>query len=275
MSGVRNYRMAAYLNKHPEELVDFFSKRDALEVFANIYGMLKQDVRGLAIKIASRVIVKVARRIADTGYRCGPLKPLKGYIEGGELALDASIDKIIGAPEDGLAANLVTYGRERQKRAFVMVFDRSYSMKGIKILLAGITAAAIAHHFKRDYAVVAYSKDITVLKRIDESVGPDRLVERLFGLELYGDTNTCLGLQTGLKLMDGYKVRKGLLLTDGAWNRGGSPLPAAARFDLLSVIGFPPARPSKIRRLAVSGGGRFAFVENENQIAAAIIKCLH
>lgn len=275
MSGAYHYRVASYLNNHPEELEEFFSKRDALEIFANIYGMLKQDVRGVAVKIASRLIVKVARRIADTGYRCGPLKTLNGYLEGAELALEASFEKYLDAPEKGIIDNLVSYGRERQKHAFVMILDRSYSMKGIKIVLAGITAASIAQHFKHDYAVLAFSNDVTVLKRIDETVGPDRLVERLFGLELYGDTNTCLGLKSGFNLMDGFKVRKGLLLTDGAWNRGGSPLPAAARFDMLSVIGFPPARRSKIRSLAVKSGGRFAFVENENEIAAAIMKCLH
>ena len=44
-----------------------------------------------------------------------------------------------------------------EKKAFVMMLDCSYSMKN-KIILAAITAAAIAQHFKKDYAILAFNK---------------------------------------------------------------------------------------------------------------------
>ena len=275
MSPSYHYRVAFYLNQNPDELEDFFKKRDSLEIFANIYGMLKDDVRARAVKLASRLIVKVARRIADTGYRSGALKPIPGYADGADLAMGPTMERILSSPERSVVDNLVTYGRTREKHAFVMMFDHSYSMKGMKIVLSAITAAAVARHFRTDYAVVAFSNDVTVLKGIDDDTGPDRLLERLFALELYGDTDTRLALESGLKQMRRYENKRGLLLTDGAWNRGGDPLGIAPVFDRLSVIGFPPARRQDIERLALRGKGQFSFVENEDEISAAILKCLH
>ena len=68
------YRVACHLNANPGELDLFFEKQDSLEVFSNIIGMLKQNVRSLAVKIASRLIIKIAKQIADTGCRSGKLK---------------------------------------------------------------------------------------------------------------------------------------------------------------------------------------------------------
>ena len=41
------------------------------------------------------------------------------------------------------------------------------------------------------------------------------------------------------------------------------------------VIGFPPAKREKIRQLAIKGDGNFSFVEDETEIACAILKCLN
>lgn len=254
--------------------MEFFTKRDSLEVFANIYGMLKPDIRAKAIRLASLLIVKVARRIADTGYRSGTLRPMPGFHDGCDLAIGPTMERILEAPQRGIEKNVVTYGRVMEKHAFVLMFDHSYSMKGMKVVLSAITAASIAHHFKQDFAVVAFSNDVTLLKDIEDNSGSERLLERLFDVELYGDTDTRLALEFGLKQMARYETKKGLLLTDGAWNRGEDPLGVAPKFDQLSVIGFPPARREDIARLAKRGHGQFAFVENETEISAAIIKCL-
>jgi MoxR-like ATPase len=268
------YRVACYLNANPEELDLFFEKQDSLEVFANVIGMLKKDVRALAVKIASRLIIKIAQQIADTGCRTGKLKLKNGFTDGAEIELDCSLERYTEQPELGILENLVSYIRQQEKRAFVMMFDHSYSMKGMKIILAAITAAAIAQHFRKDYGVLAFSNQITVLKGIDESTGPEEVLERLFALELSGDTDIRLALEAGLDHLAKFEEKRGLILTDGAWNRGGDPLEAAVRFDKLGVIGFPPAKREKIRQLAVKGEGDFSFVEDETEIACAILDCL-
>jgi hypothetical protein len=269
------YRVACYLNAHPDELEQFFEKRDALEVFANIFGMLKHNIRALAVKIASRLIIKIAKQISDTGCRSGPLKLVRGFTDGAEIELDSSLEKYTEEPERGILENLVSYVRHQERRAFIMMFDHSYSMKGMKIILAAITAAAIAQHFKQDYAVFAFSNQVSILKGVEDNTGPEEVLERLFALELYGDTDVRLVLETGLNHIRNFEQKTGLLLTDGAWNRGGDPLNTAARFDKLSVIGFPPAKQEIIRALAVRGDGEFSFVNDETEIACAILKCLN
>jgi MoxR-like ATPase len=269
------YRVACYLNANPDELDLFFEKQDSLEVFANVIGMLKENVRAQAVKIASRVIIKIAKQIADTGCRTGRMKLKNGFSDGAEIELDCSLERYTQQPELGILDNLVSYIRQQEKRAFVMMFDHSYSMKGMKIILAAITAAAIAQHFKKDYGVLAFSNQITVLKGIDESTGPEEVLERLFALQLSGDTDIRLALETGLDHLAKFEEKRGLILTDGAWNRGGDPLEAAVRFDKLGVIGFPPAKREKIRQLAVKGEGDFSFVEDETEIACAILDCLN
>lgn len=269
------FRVASYLNAHPDELHSFFEKADSLEVFANIFGMLKPQVRQLAMKIASRLIIKIAKQIADTGYRSGTLKLVRGFADGTEIELDRSLENYVEEPERGVLDSIVSYKRQRERKAFVVMLDHSFSMKGIKIMLAAVTAATIAQHFKRDYAILAFSNRVTVLKGINENKGPEAVLEKLFALELKGDTDVRLVLNEGLKQLDKFERKMGLILTDGAWNQGGDPLETAAAFDKLSVIGFPPAKQEKINQLALKGKGMFSFVENEMGIAGAILQCLN
>lgn len=241
---------------------------------AAVFDMLKPKARSIAVRIASRLIIKMAKQIADTGYSSGKLKLVKGWRDGAEIELDRTIENYIDQPEKGILDSLVSYAREREKNAFVIMIDHSYSMRGLKILLAAVTAATIAQHFKRDYSVVAFSNSVSVLKGIAEPVGPERVLEKLFALVLRGDTDVRMVLEAGLQQMKDYTVKKGLILTDGAWNAGGNPQDMAARFDKLNVICFPPANPDKVKLLSSWGKGEFAFVEKEEQIANAILKCL-
>lgn len=274
MDPAQFYRMAARFNQAPEDLEQFFAEPEALEVFANFYGMLKRDVRNLAVKIASRLILKIAKQIADTGYRSGQLKVVKGYRPGAEIELDQSLENYAGDPQSGVLDNLASYVRHKKTEAFAMMLDHSYSMKGLKIVLAAITAAAVAQHFKKDYAILAFSNRVTVLKGINERIGAEEVLERLFALELQGDTDIRLVLENGLRHLATFERKSGLLLTDGAWNQGGDPLAVAPLYDRLGVIGFPPAKQDKVRQLATRGKGAFVFVEDKTKIAEAIVKCL-
>lgn len=240
-----------------------------------IFGMLKPQVREIAIHIASRLIIKIARQIADTGYRSGRLVLVKGFSDGADIELDKSLENYIDEPQDGIIDNIASYTRKRERTAFVVILDHSYSMKGLKIILAAITAAAISQHFKRDYAILTFSNSVSVVKGIDDNVGPDIVLERLFAVELKGDTDIRRALEEGLRQVNNFERKKGLILTDGAWNQGGDPLAVAAMYDKLNVIGFPPAKPDKIRQLAIKGKGTFCFVNNEAEIASAILRCLN
>jgi hypothetical protein len=267
------WRMASYFNSHPGKLDMFFEQPGSLEAFARMLGKLQDDVAAQAIKIASRIIIKIAKQIADSGYRSGKLKLVWGITDGAEIELDQSLERHAEAPERGILDNLVSYVRHRERQAFVMMLDYSYSMQN-KVILSAITAAAIAQHFKRDYAVLAFSNGVSVLREVEERAGPEKVLERLFTLQSHGETNIRLALETGLKYVSNFERKDGLILTDGDWNRGGDPFQAAVRFHKLSVIGFPPAENEKIRQLALQGKGSFSLVRDEREIAGAILRCL-
>jgi len=268
------WRMAGYFNKHPEKLELFFEQPGSLEAFARMLGRLENDVAVQAIKIASRLIIKIAGQIADSGYRSGKLELVRGCMDGAEIELDRSIERHMEGPERGILENLVSYVRHCERQAFVMMLDFSYSMQS-KVILSAITAAAIAQHFKRDYAVLAFSNGISVLREVDERAGPEKVLERLFALQPHGDTDIRLALEAGFTYVTRFERKTGLLLTDGDWNKGGDPFPAAVRYDKLSVIGFPPAENEKIRQLAFQGKGSFSLVRDEREIAGAILRCLN
>ena len=267
------WRLADYLNNHPDELEFFFEQPGSLEAFARMVGRMTDEVATRSIRIASRLIIKVARQIADTGYRSGKLHLVKGCADGAEIELDRSLEKYADEPQKGIAENLMSYERHREKKAFVMMLDYSYSMQS-KIILAATIAAAVAQHFKRDYALIVFNTGVSVLKKLEENIGPERVLEKLFSLHSYGETNIRMALEAGVKAVGKFERKSGLILTDGDWNKGGDPLPMAARFDKLSVIAFPPAQYEKISQLAVQGHGAFSLVQNETEIAGAIAKSL-
>jgi uncharacterized protein with von Willebrand factor type A (vWA) domain len=270
----RYYRVASYLNENPEAVPVFFEDVDSLELFSYVFRMLKPDVRFLARKIASRIIIKVARQISDTGYRSGNIKLKKGFNDANEIEIDPTLDNWLLEPESGILENIVSYVRQREKKAFSVMLDSSYSMRGMKVILAAITAASISQHFKRDFAVLSFNHKVSVLKAIDENTGPDGVLEKLFALELKGTTDINSVLKAGLEQLKKFRRKTGLLLTDGAWNRGGDPLNLAARFDKLNVIGFPGSKKDKIQSLACRGKGNCLIVENVKEIAGAIHRCL-
>ena len=268
------WQMAHHYNDCPEELEMFFEQPGCLQAFARMIDRLQDDVAVQAIKIASRMIIAIAKQIADTGYRASKLKLIPGFRDGAEIELDHSLEKHTEAPERGILDNLVSYMRHIEKKAVVMMLDYSYSMQS-NIILAAITAAAIAQHFKKDYAVLAFNSGVCILKEIDEPAGPEKVLERLFALQSCGDTNIRSVLEAGLQHVGKFERKAGLLLTDGDWNKGGDPFQAAARFDKLSVIGFPFADYGKIHQLALKGNGNFSIVKDETEIAGAIMRCLN
>ena len=268
------WQMAHHYNDYPEELEVFFEQPGCLQAFARMIDRLQDDVAVQAIRIASRLIIAIAKQIADAGYRASKLKLIPGFRDGAEIELDHSLEKHLEAPELGILDNLVSYIRHIEKKAVVMMLDYSYSMQS-NIILAAIIAAAIAQHFKKDYAVLAFNSGVCILKEVDEPAGPEKVLERLFALQSCGDTNIRSVLEAGLQHVSKFERKTGLLLTDGDWNKGGDPFQAAVQFDKLSVIGFPFADYEKIRQLALKGNGNFSIVKDETEIAGAIMRCLH
>ena len=79
-------------------------------------------------------------------------------------------------------------------QAFARVIDRlEDEVADRAIEIARHLIIAIAQHFKKDHAVLAFNSGVCILKDIDESAGPEKVLRRLLALSSYGDTNIIEG----------------------------------------------------------------------------------
>jgi hypothetical protein len=172
-----------------------------------------------------------------------------------------------------------------------MVFlDHSSSMRGIKVSMAALAAATIALHFREHYGVVLFNTKGHLLKPISAHMSPLRVAEEVLSLSAVGYTNIRDALMIGIQQMQAYPKKLGILLSDGDWTHGGSPLETCRLFTQLHVIGLEdPERyamdyefniPAMYRewtqvdKLAREGKGTYCFVKNIDELPGALAKCL-
>lgn len=265
--------MAEAINLDASLQDEFLDDDEFIEYFAKLNHMLRATLKERAFLLAKKLIIKVATQLAGTGVKRGTPTVRRGDFSD-DIDIDATLENIISDPLSEIEENLATWDRKAEEPGFVIMFDHSYSMRGPKIVLAALTVAAIAIHFKKHYGVVGFSSDVELVKPLAEDVPYETVLDRVFDLPIAGLTNIAGALSTGLSELAQFNKPFGLLLTDGGWTAGEDPVGIASRFHRLNVIAFPPANPDKIRLIAKAGRGTFQYVADENRITGAIVKAL-
>jgi MoxR-like ATPase len=284
----------------PEEVVSLLQSNRAtalqilqspeiLELYGYIHDLLDPELREIARRYAGRLIVKLASQIANVGIKTGSLYRAKDDGGSDEIEIDATVDRITDNPTNRVEENLMFLARRSEQKACVVMLDHSYSMKGVKISMAALTAATIALHFKQDYGVVVFSTNAQVLKGINQYKAPTLMAEEILSLCPHGYTNIREALDMGIGEMEGYKKKIGILLTDGDWTCGGDPLHVARLFEKLHVIGLEEPESldethqdrisrqyyaSRVQMIAREGRGHFSSVHNIDGVPLAITRCL-
>lgn len=289
---------------HPEDVLEFLranrelakeilSSPDVLDLYGYISHQLDPELREIAKRYASRLIVQMASQIANLGVKSGRLHPVRGSVDQDEIEIDATLERIIDHRDRPLEENLVVLTRRPEQKACVVMLDHSHSMTGIKISMAALTAAVIALHFKRDYGIVTFNTQARVLKGISANKSPTQIASEILSLQAYGYTNIRQALELGIDEIKRYDRKIGILITDGDWTYGGDPLQAARLFDELHVIGTEEPlifedtydefsyyqrssryHSMKIAMLAKEGRGRFSTVRGIEEVPNAITRCL-
>lgn len=304
-------KVAEYLHSHRATAEQILQSTDVLELYGHLRDILDPELNEIARRYASRLIVKLASQIANVGMKTGNLYRRKGEEAWDEIEIDATLERIIDSPGSRIEENLMFLARRPEQKACVVMLDHSYSMRGLKISMAALTAATIALHFKQNYGVVVFSTNARILKGIDRSKPPGAIVEEILSLEPTGYTNIHEALQMGIGQIKGYEKKIGILLTDGDWTCGENPIPMARLFDRLHVIGLEEPlqveedphfeltfryfdsradviRPvgwgveeslrryqgSRIETLAREGRGHFSYVQSIKEVPLAITRCL-
>ncbi|MFQ5595071.1 MAG: AAA family ATPase [Anaerolineae bacterium] len=284
-----------FLHSNRELAEDILKGPDVLELYGRLGEGMNAELRAIARRYASRLIVKMASQIANLGVNSGPLRHVQAPDVSDEIAIGATIERIIDSPISPMEEQLVVRARRPEQKACVVMLDHSDSMTGLKLSMAALTASVIALHFKRDYGVVVFNTGAQVLKRMTARKSPTQMAAEILSLLPRGYTNIRQALEVGIRQIQNFDKKIGILITDGDWNHGGNPLPIARLFDTLHVIGLEePIRygdvydddveyvhysrqrhyDSRIERLAKEGRGRFAYVESIEDVPAAITRCL-
>jgi Mg-chelatase subunit ChlD len=146
----------------------------------------------------------------------------------------------------------------------VLCLDTSLSMQGEKLALMGVAVAVVLLQFPDDpVAVIGFDDDARVLKRPDERIAAEALIERLLDVPGHPYTNLERGLASALAIAR--RAGRGgrgrpvstVLVTDGKYTAGRDPAHLAPRFAHLAVlkVGADRAGLPLCRELALRGRG--------------------
>ena len=238
----------------------------------------RADLRDLARRLARGILVREARQSLAGRSGRGRLVSVPYTGQAAELDLDRSLELLLSTPHPS-DKDLTVFDRRHHRRAYSLILDISGSMEGPALFHAALALAAFAVRVAPDpFAVVAFWRETTVLKRLQEDAPLDTLLDHMFSLAGRGLTDVRLGLQAGLEELEGADAqeRVGLLFSDGMQTAGEPAEPIAAAFPLLHVVatGRGEKSRSRCRRLADLGGGRCVVIETASGIPAAINYCL-
>ncbi len=261
-----------------------------LDLYSYIKDELDEEMRELALKYASRLILRMARQIADLGIKAGELHAVNNIHASDEVEIDGTLTRMIDNPTGSLEENILVLTRKPEPTACMVFLDHSSSMRGIKVSMAALAAATIALHFREDYGVVVFNTRAHLLKPLHSSMAPMKVAEEVLSLSAVGYTNIRDALLSGIQQMDGYSKKLGILLTDGDWTHGGSPLEICRLFTKRHVIGLEdPERYamdyefnipvayrdwSQVGVLAREGNGIYGFAKSIEELPGALAKCL-
>jgi Mg-chelatase subunit ChlD len=125
----------------------------------------------------------------------------------------------------------------------VLCLDTSLSMQGEKLALMGVAVAVVLLQFPDDpVGVLGFDDQARVLKRPDERLPVETLIERLLDVPGRPYTNLELGLAHALELAQhATRSSRGrpvstVLVTDGKYTAGKDPAYVASRFAHLAVL---------------------------------------
>jgi len=180
-------------------------------------------------------------------------------LEGAPLAFARGARRTALLPE-----NVVVDFERRRAQSVVLCLDTSLSMQGEKLALMGVAVAVVLLQFPDDpVAVVGFDDAAHVLKRADERIPVDALIERLLDVPGRPYTNLEAGLARALEMAQ--RATRGsrgrpvstVLVTDGKYTAGADPAPLAKRFAHLTVlkVGLDRAGLPLCRELAHRGHG--------------------
>jgi Mg-chelatase subunit ChlD len=259
----------------PSVTAGFTSEVARTRPLSEVLGKQRVDPELLAeaATIASQLALR-PRRAQDR--KRGRTRPTTVRFDGGsdELDLDRTIDLL---SEGRPLASTELYVRRplRSRRSVALLADVSGSMDGAKARICAAAIGALAGELVDDeLTVIAFWKDVAVLRVRASHLDPVQLLDELMRIEPGGLTNVsgALELASAELSRSSLERRAIVLLSDCVHNAGPDPRSMARRAPtthvLLEQTGEHDAWLGE--RIARAGGGRYRSISELHEVAPAL-----
>ncbi len=251
---------------------------DAMALLADLTAATDPKLRELARRLAGRLFLEVSRRGPVRPRGIGKLVEQPYRPDGGDLDIDASLEALGDAAASGSAIDpqrLRIRGWVKPGTALCLMVDRSGSMGGKPLATSAVAAAAVAWRSPADYSVLAFGKDVVVVRSQDVYKPSDRVVNDVLTLRGFGTTDLAGALHTArLQLSRSQAGRRiAVLLSDCRATVEGDVIAAAAALDELLIIA-PEGDSDEAQKLARAVGARITCVAGPADVATALATLL-
>lgn len=216
---------------------------DAIEMVGSVLLDLKEELRSKIIDWATKLIIQETSELLNAQRKLPVYKSEKPRNDQFlDFDLDGTIENLIEDPKDRSEA-LRVFNRAESGHSALLIIDSSYSMSGTKLVMAAAAASTLMHVFDtKDIAIVHFGTKGRILKRFDNELSPEVLVEQIFSLVPKGFTNIYQGLKVGIDELGNRKQAEytAILLSDCDLNHGKNPSFIAWQLRGLHIITIPP-----------------------------------
>lgn len=233
------------------------------------YSLPDDDFKEFFRQAATRVVMRRGTQEAGRGLVRNKMIRTE-YRPGLDIDIEQTLENFIGK-EYLEYEDIVGIDRVSKEKSAVLMLDVSGSM-GDKTAMAAMCVATMAYNLQDDeYGVLAFTDRVVEVKPINEDIPVEEIIQTVLELRPTGRTNIELALRVGQRELAKSKSgeRFGILVSDGYFTSGGSPVPVASGFRRLHVIGV--GKTSMLaREMARAGHGQFTTIDQYADIPKAL-----
>lgn len=232
-----------------------------LALLADMLTATDERLRAAAQRIAARLVLDRSRVGRSTRQGTGRTREVPASF-GGDLDLDSSMEPVASARAEGRLPSLdelVARDWGRPELALCVLVDQSGSMNGARLAAAAMTAAACALRAPAEHAVLAFSREVRVIRSMSSLVTAFTTVDRVLQLRGHGVTALATALRAANDQLSSARAQRRVvvLLSDCRATDEEDPVPSARGIPELIILA-PADDSDEAARLARTSGARFA-----------------
>ena len=248
-----------------------------LALLADLTSATDERLRRAAQAIAPRLVLDRARQGTPRRTGLGRPRPVSAAL-GGDLDIDSSMESIVTASAEARTPSLDELTARdwgRPELALAVLLDHSGSMSGARLAAAAVTAAACALRTPGQHAVLAFARDVQVIKSLSVDTVPADTVQAVLRLRGHGMTGLARALRAaGDQLRSARAARRVVvLLSDCRATDEEDPLPAATCLSQLVILA-PHDDCEQAAALAEASGSRYAAIDGADSVPVLLEQLL-